>query len=418
MSNWFRNSANWRGWVDYTGEDASGYADRGWVDYPAWDAAPAVAGAADAQPARVDTQPPLAKARPTLGEPQPPPPVPLASFPMPGPPPVPKSGKAPPPECPNLQEGPCPSADARTPMPKRPVPGGGVTHRLQTADTEMHTIAKPSYGCEGIGTAAFAKAPEPAVAGSDRGDTGARGSTEVQAAVTFSTGAQMLLTTDDDDDDDKDNPKKPTIYDVAFFQNHPLAHQGHIRDHNASLKYFRDVLEPKNTSWTPQTAHLFDSTVINLEDAMWTRMVVHATEGAAFGFDMSDDGVTTYHGATLLAHLTAASLNYAVNGPQGRSGGLVKITVEARPNSYDHNRCAQTGGQIRLPNWDYVLHRADRSVLRMHPARQGIKISCLEGAVAPAVTPKSGLGKSDGKGSYQRQLRAQTNKTLHFRHPL
>ncbi len=88
----------------------------------------------------------------------------------------------------------------------------------------------------------------------------------------------------------------------------------------------------------------------------------------------------------------------------------------APPGSYDHSRAVQTDLEVRLPCWDFVLVRADHSTLRMKPSWKGTKISCVEGVLAtPQIAlPAKGIGKSDGKGTFQRYLREQRNMTLRF----
>ena len=75
----------------------------------------------------------------------------------------------------------------------------------------------------------------------------------------------------------------------------------------------------------------------------------------------------------MIAQLLPESMGKVVNGPNGRSGGVMGCSFETRPNSYDHNRSAfiwETTGvppQTRLPIWDFVVHRADGSAIRLHP---------------------------------------------------
>ena len=362
--------------------------------------------------------------------PKPPAATPLANLPVPGPPPGPKPKH--------------PSALNKTGPPGcgRPMAPALITPLLQTADTQLHQAIRAGHSSQlselaptlrylrQLSELAFAKAPESAVADSDRGTPGSSGvpgafvsgGSQAQrdvlagTSVTFTTGAIT------------DEP----LYDVAFFERHPTSRMGSIRDHKAALTYFHHkVLESTDIPWNNETADQFPTLTISLEQLMDTRKIYYHTlgdftqsAGRDFVFDMSPEGVKPYHGASLLAHLTPESLRYAVNGPQGRSGGVVKLMVEPRHGTYDHNRTVQQpdGTQARLPIWDFVVYRADRSTLCLHPARNETTISCMEGAVEPAPIPESGVGKSDGLGTHQRMtrewLRTQTKKTLHFRHPI
>eukprot|EP00959_Pyramimonas_sp_CCMP1952_P176140 3680727-Pyramimonas_sp.AAC.1 len=68
----------------------------------------------------------------------------------------------------------------------------------------------------------------------------------------------------------------------------------------------------------------------------------------------------------MVATLRDDDIREVVGGPHG-SGALVGCSLEIRPNSYDHKRrsvlrAAQFAGQrvkVKLPMWDFALHRDD-----------------------------------------------------------
>ena len=199
---------------------------------------------------------------------------------------------------------------------------------------------------------------------------------------------------------------------LEWFQQHTLGGVGNIRDHNAALKYFRQVQEGAH--------HLVNGNqeqfVFPLHRPVQVRKVVHE-KGTAYGFDMSDEGLLDWNWQQMVAHLDDDSMRYVVEGPEGRSGGLLKCTLTRRPGSYDHKRQVQTRHGERLPVWDFVLWRADGSSVRMHPNWKGIKVECAEGDVQQqeAPTPDAGLGMTDGPGTFRRMTTWTESRVLRFR---
>ena len=374
----------------------------------------------------------------------------LANFPMPGPP-APKTKAAvaachmlgpgiiasqgppskAPPHRPKADPQPLPPSSSKAAAKAKPKPPPPPPYRLHLPDIDnVAEIAPPSYApVNGLGEAVFDVAPQSAVAdggaggGNFRGvdvHVGSLGTIPEQQAmhdaadmnrpnrvVHFTTGAMMILSEDE----------APLT--EAFFQGHPTYRFGNIRDHNAALKYLRQVLEPVNILWNEENADRFPSATLYFTTSIDVRMVVHMRGGWRYGFDMSATGCTTYQPASLLAHLTDLSLSYVINGPNGNSGGINNMRFEPRKNSYDHNRSVQqpSGARMRLPRWDFVVYREDGSTISLHPSWQGTTISCVEGYVE-AVIPQAGAGCSDGPGTHQAMLRGQSNLKLHFRSTL
>jgi hypothetical protein len=111
----------------------------------------------------------------------------------------------------------------------------------------------------------------------------------------------------------------------------------------------------------------------------------------------------------MVAQLDDDSMRRVVTGPEGRSGGLVGCSCAPRPNSYDHSRhhvLKETTGTpptIKLPVWDFAVHRADGSGIRLHPEWSKPHCSSFEaqGHAEEVAPPRAGLGRSDGKGTYR-----------------
>ena len=121
----------------------------------------------------------------------------------------------------------------------------------------------------------------------------------------------------------------------------------------------------------------------------------------------------------MVSHLDAGSLTYVVQGPEGRSGGILKCSADPRPGSYDHKTQVQVAHGRKLPLVDFVIWRNDGSRLYMHPSWTKTKIDCHEGIPdRPAQVPKAGVGKSDGPGTFTRMVRAQYPTKLSFRKSL
>ena len=123
----------------------------------------------------------------------------------------------------------------------------------------------------------------------------------------------------------------------------------------------------------------------------------------------------------MIAQMTEESRATVVNGPQGRSCGVVGCSFAVRPNSYDHGRShmlkeTSRAPSVRLPIWDFVAHRADGTSIRLHP--QWSKPHCTtypaEGHGEVVQPPRAGLGGSDGRGTYNRYKSLANQGSLHF----
>ena len=123
----------------------------------------------------------------------------------------------------------------------------------------------------------------------------------------------------------------------------------------------------------------------------------------------------------MVAQLTDESMKIVVDGPGGRSGGLVACTFSARPNSYDHELafCYKRVDRMVpnvLPKFDFCLHRVDGSGIRLHPRYSCPNIETFEltGHAEQVLPPAAGKGGSDGPGTYRHHRRLSNQQTLYF----
>jgi hypothetical protein len=172
----------------------------------------------------------------------------------------------------------------------------------------------------------------------------------------------------------------------------------HHKQHNAALKYLRAVEEAKtvpasNADFLPESMEV---------------CVIQHPKGMDFHIDWENK--TNWSWIEMVAQLVDDDIRFAVNGPDGRSGGLVGCTFEPRPLSYDHKRHHKlrlegvpASEQQRLSVWDFVLHRKDGSAFRFHPQWKAKKVETFphEAHTRLVEPPSKGLGKSDGPGTYK-----------------
>ena len=111
----------------------------------------------------------------------------------------------------------------------------------------------------------------------------------------------------------------------------------------------------------------------------------------------------------MVAQLDRVSLEKVVqDGDPTR--GLVGCEFRPRRNSSDH------GPQSRLRDWDFLLVRSDGSVVRLHIDWNKPKIPtfAVQGHDEPVEIPLKGLGKSDGKGTFNKCKIVGRQETLRF----
>ena len=75
-------------------------------------------------------------------------------------------------------------------------------------------------------------------------------------------------------------------------------------------------------------------------------------------------------------------------------------------------------GVPKLPIWVSVVQREDGTAMRLHPSWSTRKVEVFEaeGHVNAIAPPRSGLGRSDGPGTYKHFKTIATRNTLRFDH--
>ena len=175
-----------------------------------------------------------------------------------------------------------------------------------------------------------------------------------------------------------------------------------FKQHNQALKWWRNVKEDPTAPFESE-AKWFD----NVEPTM----VAVCDHGAGTSFGFRSDQEVPWRWQEMVATLREEDIREVVGGPRS-SGALIGCSLEVRPNSYDHMRqstvrARQFAGQrvkVKLPMWDFVLHRDDGTGVRLHPHWGDRKVEALP-LVPHADTvspPAAGLGGTDGRGTFRK----------------
>ena len=160
---------------------------------------------------------------------------------------------------------------------------------------------------------------------------------------------------------------------------------------------------------------------LHFEDSGWAAVAVINHDAKGMGWGWKDETrLWSWH--EMIAQLTPESMELVVQGPDGRSSGLVGCSFAMRPNSYDHGRShmikVNTGEAptIKLPIWDFVVHRADGTAIRLHPewSKPRFPSFASEGYESAVAGPIMGYGNSDGRGTYFRYKTIANQQTLSF----
>ena len=125
-----------------------------------------------------------------------------------------------------------------------------------------------------------------------------------------------------------DGQPAPQVFDLDYFRAfRPFT--GGYQQHNAALKFFRWQQElPDDPLQSPCLEfHASAPTAVGVID--------HSTKGMTW---KSTDEWTKWCWHEMIAQLDEPSMEEVVNGPSGRSGGLVGCSFAIRPGSYDHKR--------------------------------------------------------------------------------
>ncbi len=189
------------------------------------------------------------------------------------------------------------------------------------------------------------------------------------------------------------------------------------KQHNAALKYLRQVAESIVEARGLSLNHVVE--LILPEHEIEIAAIIKG-KGMSWEFDLTKR--VEWHWHEMVAQLNEESMAYVVNGPEGRSGGLTECLLARRPNSYDHKRHNQLKHEarpqrdVRLRVWDFRLVRADGTSIRLHPQWSTPVVDICKGAgheedVAP---PHSGLGESDGPGTFRYYREVGIEKKVRF----
>ena len=184
------------------------------------------------------------------------------------------------------------------------------------------------------------------------------------------------------------------------------------KQHNAALKWFRHLYE--------DSANPFNSNTVEFDNNA-NAAVAAIVKDKGMDYTFNENDMQEWSWQEMIASLDRESMEYVVNGLAGRSGGVVGCSFSVRANSYDHKRqhmLREVGRPIatKLPIWDFVVHRADGSGIRLHPEWSKPKVESFEaeGFQSEVAAPKAGLGKSDGRGTYSLYKTMGNDRTLRF----
>ena len=203
------------------------------------------------------------------------------------------------------------------------------------------------------------------------------------------------------------------VFDLEYFRSYrPFTSA--CSQHNVALKFFREQQE------------LFDDPLQSpsLEfhaSAPTAVAVINHPKGMAWEFT-GETRQWSWH--EMIAQLEDTWMEKVVTGIEGRSRGLVGCSLAIRPGSYDHKRHSmmiKTAQHFKqqLPIWDFVVRREDGSGIRLHPSFKGTVVETIEepgDAEEWAVTapPRSGLGRSDGRGTYKKYKNIGITEKMRF----
>ena len=197
------------------------------------------------------------------------------------------------------------------------------------------------------------------------------------------------------------------VFDLGFFERF-TDFTANYKQHSAALKYYREVCEKGE----------LDAFCFSNEWKTAVAAIVHP-KGTGYTFDGSD--MREWSWLEMVAALDRESLEYVVQDGD-RSRGLVSCELRSRPGSYDNKRHdalrkAKTPVQnVRLPMWDFVLIRSDKSAVRLHPQwkYKEVETYAVEGHVVPVEIPARGLGEADCRGMFKYYKELGNERTILF----
>jgi len=237
-------------------------------------------------------------------------------------------------------------------------------------------------------------------------------------------------TDDSEDADDSDDPGPPQsrqepiapiavgvrfVYEMTYFDR--MVEEGNwtstYRQHNVAMKWYRGKGEEHgeevtlfiNTA-TCEVPVILKDNVLCPEDWSWDHTVPR----------------NSWKWQELVAQLRREDMLDVVQGPGRRSRGIVCCRLQ-RKESYDHarhvtarraRRAQRNGPQMAV--WNFYLERDDGSFCSLHPGYSNNKVAYKEGQDdgGPVALPRTGLGGSNGRGTYKFYKMQGVDKMLRF----
>ena len=193
----------------------------------------------------------------------------------------------------------------------------------------------------------------------------------------------------------------PRAFDVEFFRGfQPFTR--HWSQHNEALKYFREEYENKEDPMNSPECFF------PVEEPAAVAASVPHVKGSGPQWEFNYQEQIPWDWKEMVAQMRFEDIHKVVIGPNENNRGLVACSVAPRPNSYDHARqkMLKDAGKecpYKLPCWDFVLHRADGTGIRLHPRRTqtAVEVFVAEGHASEVQPPRRGLGASDGRGTFR-----------------
>ena len=196
------------------------------------------------------------------------------------------------------------------------------------------------------------------------------------------------------------------VFQAEYFKNFRDFTQD-FKQHNAALKYFRHRVDL--APW-----------VIIGKDLVYKAALLHADKGMDYEFDF--DTMEPWSWLEMIAQLNDESIDYVVNGPEGRSGGVWRCDCGAQAHTYDHKthfqklKAGTPENEQKLKRWDFVVWRADGTGVRLHPQWGDKKVPSyhVEPPREEVEPPKAGKGGTWGPGTYKYYKSLGVERVLKF----
>ena len=193
------------------------------------------------------------------------------------------------------------------------------------------------------------------------------------------------------------------VFTAEFFLR-MAAFEGQYKQHNAALKYFREMCELDGR---------VDGLILSNSQKAAVAAIIHPS-GPSFWFDSAD--MRGWSWWEFVAQMDEESIRYVCEDGDS-SRGLVGCECRPRAGSYDHSRHVQPTYSVRaqLRCWDFILRRSDGTAVRLHPEWNTTTIPtfAVEGQGETQI-PRNGLGMSDGHGTFRYYRNLGQERLLKF----